>query len=340
MAYNLSQLNQTGMPPLLQGIENITQWEEKLAGIRRTWLEYIGELPQREPVKLQVRSQSKQSGHTRLHVAYDTVYGDTVTAYLLVPEAQAPGPAGYPAMLALHPTHELGKDDIAMSSGRKNRIYALELVERGYVVLVPDALTAGERIYPDKPAFNSGPFYEQHPGWSTVAKNITDHMQGMDVLCTLDYVNPSAIGAIGHSFGGYNSYFLAGIDKRVKAVVSSCGFSPFTGDPYPAHWSYRNYPYTHIPKISADLAIDQIPFEFHEIAALCAPVPFFNYAAQADTIFPHWKAVAEGMLELSRLYGWLGKADRFRSYLGDGGHDFPAEIRMLAYAFLDDWLKQ
>ncbi|NOU73233.1 prolyl oligopeptidase family serine peptidase [Paenibacillus sp. LMG 31458] len=343
MAYVLSQINQMGIPPLLHRIESYEQWIEKLSEVRRIWLDYIGELPARVPVRVQVKSQSKQSSHTRFHVEYDTVYGDRITAYILIPDenvSNRPRNAGYPAVIALHSTNEQGKDFIALSTGGTNRMYAVELVERGYVVLVPDALTAGERIYPGRAAFESEPFYEQYPEWSTVAKNLTDHLQGIDVLCSLDYVNPNAIGAIGHSFGGYNAYFLAGMDDRIKAVVSSCGFSPFTGDPHPEHWGYRPYPYTHIPKVSADLQQDRIPFEFHEIVALCAPTPFLNYAGQDDHIFPHWKSVGEGMLELSRLYRWLGKEDRFQSYLGTGGHDFPEEIRMLAYLFLDQWLKK
>lgn len=342
IAYKLSQINRTGIPPLLNGIKSYEQWREKITEIRKVWLNYIGEVPASVPLRLQLISESKESGYTRLHVEYDTVYGDRITAYVLVPnvsDSNTPVKQRYPAVIAMHPTIEQGKDDIALSTGRKNRMYAIELVQRGYVMLVPDALTAGERVYPGKAAFNSEPFYEQHPAWSTVAKNITDHIQGINVLCSLDYVNPLAIGAIGHSFGAYNAYFLAGIDSRIKAVVSSCGFSPFTGDPHPEHWTFRSYPYTHIPKISADLAQDQIPFDFHEIVALCAPAPFFSYAGQEDHIFPHWKTIGEGMLELKKLYRWLGKESYFQSWIGAGGHDFPEEIRMLAYLFLDRWLK-
>lgn len=342
MGYILSQLNREGIPPLLHGIESAEEWSRKSDDIRRVWLSYIGELPERAPVRYRILSRSEQPGHTRLHISYDAPYGDNITAYLLVPDAARfprPAGAGYPAIMALHPTDEKGKDDIATAGGRRNRTYAWELVQRGYVVLAPDALTAGERIYPDHPAFHSGPFYAQHPEWSTVAKNAVDHMQGLDVLCSLDLVNPNAIGAIGHSFGGYNSYFLAGIDNRIKAGVSSCGFSPFTGDPKPEHWGYRDYPYTHIPKVSENLRQDRIPFEFHEIASLCAPTPFFHYAGQQDHIFPHWRSVAEGMLELAKLYRLLGKEEEFHSYIGTGGHDFPTDIREMAYTFLDRVLK-
>ena len=339
--YRLSQINQSGIPPLLRGIESYEQWVEKLTEIKKVWLNYIGGLPESVPLRLKINSQSKNQSHNRLHIQYDTVHGDRVTAYVLIPNENDVNPLpkeGYPAVIAMHPTIEQGKDDIALSTGRKNRKYAIELVERGFVVLAPDALTAGERIYPGKAAFDSNSFYEQHPGWSTVAKNITDHRQAIDVLCSLEKVNPNAIGAIGHSFGAYNAYFLAGVEDRIKAVVSSCGFSPFTGDPNPDHWTYRSYPYTHIPKILADLNKDQIPFEFHEIIALCAPVPFFSYAGQEDHIFPHWKSVGEGFLEIKKLYRWLGKEECFQSFIGASGHDFPKEIRMLAYSFLDHWL--
>ncbi|MBO9606706.1 MAG: prolyl oligopeptidase family serine peptidase [Paenibacillaceae bacterium] len=349
MAYSLSALHQTGVPPLLDGIATREDWERKLAGTRDTWLSYIGGLPERVPVRYQVFGETVLDDHVRIHLAYDTVYGDTVTAYLLVPivggvRADAAGGNGeasrLPAMLALHPTNTTGKDDIATYPGKLNRTYAVELVARGYVVLAPDALTAGERIYPGMEPFQSGPFYERHPAWTTVAKNIVDHMQGVDLLATLGYVDAGRIGAIGHSFGSYNAYFLAGFDKRIRAIAASCGVSPFARDPNPWHWGIRASWYTHLPRITLDLERDEVPFDFHEIIALCCPTPYFNYAAQADHIFPHWQSVGEAMVQIAELYEWSGAADRFVSMLGSGGHDFPPLVREMAYSFLDRWLKR
>lgn len=341
--YKLSELNRTGLPPLLEGIASKEDWERKLDGIRETWLAYIGEIPERVPTEVRILSETKLDGHIRLHIVYNTVYGDTVTAFLLVPstngELPAPGSARYPAVLAMHPTNQTGKADISTYPGKKDRTYAIELVERGYVVLAPDALTAGERIYPGLEPFQSGPFYERYPEWTTIAKNIVDHMHGVDVLASLDYVNPEAIGAIGHSFGSYNAYFLAGFDKRVKAIAASCGVSPFTWDPNPGHWGVRASWYTHIPKITPDLEQDRVPFEFHEIIALCCPTPYFNYSAQGDTIFPHWKSVGDAMVEIAALYNWQDAGDRFVSMLGSGPHDFPPLVRQMAYSFLDRWLR-
>ena len=334
-------MNQTGLPHLISDSDNADRWSIKRNRIRKEWLAYIGGIPERVPAQVQILSETALHDHTRVHLAYNTVFQDKVTAYLLIPDRRSyPSDHKFPAVIALHSTHALGKDGIALKEkALANRQYALELVARGYVVLAPDALTAGERIMDSGPAFDSHRFYEQHPEWSTVAKNICDHRQGVDVLCSLPCVDAEAIGAIGHSFGAYNAYFLAGMDERVKAIVASCGISTFTGDPHPEHWGARSFPYTHLPKFTADLQQDRVPFEFNEIMALCAPTPFFVYAGQQDTIFPHWKEIGDAVLDLARFYQWLGYEGRFAGLIGSDGHDFPPRIRSLAYQFLDEWLK-
>lgn len=338
MHYDLSELNEKGVPPLLQEIETEEEWKAKRKDIMNRWFEYIGEIPDPVDVNVEFLSETNEGDYIRQHIAYDSIDGDRITAYLLIPQAALDNQAQAPAVMALHGTTEIGKDSIATEKGKKNRNYGPELAARGYVVLVPDALTAGERIYDGYNAYDNAPFYERYPEWSAVAKNIVDHRQGLELLCQLDFVNPEALGAIGHSFGGYNSYYLGIWDRRIKAVVSSCGFSTFTGDATPEQWGVRDW-YTHMPKISDSLAKGRIPFEFHEILALVAPTPLFNWSGQSDHIFPHWPSIGSGLHEVYKLYEWLGIEDRFVSLLGASGHDFPPYIRQMAYDFLDQWLK-
>ncbi len=335
--YVLSELNQHGIPPLLAGIDTIEQWGKKKDEIRRVWLDYIGGIPARPKVTYEVVSEETLSDHVRRKIIFNTVDGDKIPAFLLIPKAAAAG-GKFPAILALHSTLPSGKASVATAEGMRNRTYGYELVSRGYVVLAPDDMTSGERIFPGKEAFDARPFYAQHPQWSTVGKNIVDHLQAVDLLCQLDCVDAQRIGVIGHSFGAYNAYFLAAFDDRIKAVVSSCGVNPFAGNAEPGHWGYRPFPYTHIPKITADLEKDRVPFEFNEIIALAAPRPMFFYAAQSDHLFPHWQSVGACLQDVHKLYAWLQAEDRFVSYMGVGDHDFPSAIRHAAYDFLDEWL--
>jgi hypothetical protein len=72
--------------------------------------------------------------------------GDRVPAYLFLPAAPTPGRRG-PAMLALHQTTGIGKGEPAGLGGRPNLHYALELAQRGYVVLAPDYPSFGDYQY-------------------------------------------------------------------------------------------------------------------------------------------------------------------------------------------------
>src|SRR5690625_2776706 len=333
--YNLSKLLESNIPPplLSDGIDSTEKWENKADKIREIWFDYIGDLSQRVPVEYEIVETESEKDHDRIKLVFQTVHDDKIPAYLLLPKEIEKSDRKHPAVLALHPTNAEGKDSIATPCSRPNRQYAFELVSRGYVVLAPDALTSGDRIFKDHRHFQSAPFYEKHPEWSTVAKNIVDHMQAVDLLESLPYVDSNRIGTIGHSFGGYNAYFLASIAPRIAVAVSSCGFNPFTGSSNPQHWGIRNW-YTHLPRFSEDMENNRAPFDFHEIAALTAPRPFLNYSTQQDHIFPDWRPIAESMADLHKLYSLFDANDRFRSILTSGGHDFPPDIREIAYDFL------
>ncbi|MGE7826773.1 alpha/beta hydrolase family protein [Paenibacillus sp. NPDC093718] len=335
------------MMPLLEGIHTLNAWMEKESRLREHWLQLLGELPGPVDYKpkaaadcggFRVISEHDEEDHTRLKIVYHSPEGDPIHAYLLLPHRK-PAEGGYPAVLALHPTTENGKDDVCLPSGRENRRYGLELVQRGFAVLAPDSITFGDRVYLGEAPFQTAPFYQQHPAWTAVGKMLSDHITAVDVLSSLPQVNSQRIGVIGHSLGGYNGWFLAGMDKRIKAVVSSCGFTMFRGDPEPNRWGQREW-FSHIPSITDSLINGSLSFEWHEIAALAAPVPMFMWCGTRDPIFPNWREMASGLGELDGLYDFLGASSAFECWFGPEGHDFPPDIRQRAYAFLEKKLAE
>lgn len=351
--YTLRTLEKEGAPPLLRNVNDSNDWMKKRTTILNDWLNCIGGIPPLVKTNKKIISWEVYADYYLIRIRYASVYNDWVPANLLIPKSIEQGELRkesdvinllhannknkFPAVIALHPTSDNGKEDISSSSGRENRKYALELVKRGYIVLAPDTITAGERVHQNEKPFQTASFYKSHPEWSAVAKMIVDHQQGISLLEELTIVEHSKIGAIGHSLGGYNSYFLATVDKRIKAVICSCGFSLFEQDPEIHRWGRREW-FTHLPKVSDYLDDGNVPFEFHEIAALVAPTPFFLWMGQNDKIFPHWKPAAVGLVELNSLYDWLGESEKIKYLIGNSGHDFPFEIRQIAYSFLDYWL--
>lgn len=340
--YRLAELD-ASPPPRLLPSGDPGQWAGIRDRIRQIWCDYVGALPEPCPVTWRtidedvLPSDPEGEAVRMLHITYEAPPGvdpsnESVPAFLLIPESAQQRPA--PAAVALHPTHERGKDVVSIADVRANRAYGLELAQRGYVVLAPDTIGSGERIMPGEQYWDTSGFYRRNPGWTVIGRMITDHRQAVSLLQSLDEVDASKIATIGHSLGGYNAVFAAALDERIKAVVTSCGTPMWGGDPNPQRW-FRGQPFVHLPRFADDVDAGVVPFEWHEITALVAPRPLFIYAARNDEDFPHIDSIAAGVAEIKHLYSALGHGDSLEFLVGPGGHDFPAHIRQAAYLYLD-----
>jgi predicted dienelactone hydrolase len=205
--------------------------------------------------------------------------------------------------------------------GRANRQYAAELAERGYVTLAP--------AYPLLANYR--------PNWralgyrSGTMKAIWDNIRGLDVLETV--TKTKSFGAIGHSLGGHNAIYTAVFESRIHTVISSCGLDSYvdyqngdirgwTSDRYmPALLRYQD-------------RLKDLPFDFHDVVAALAPRLCFISAPVGDTNF-RWESVdrvAEAARQIYRLYG---QPENLIVRHPNVGHDFPDDMRQLAYELLD-----
>ena len=289
----------------------------------------MGPLPDRSklpPLDVQIGERYAGDGFTRLKLSYASDEGDRVPAYLFLPQGR---PERRAAILALHQTTPFGKSEPAAVSkdsggGSANLHYALELARRGYVVLAPDYPSLGEYRYDfSKSKYASGSM-----------KGIVNHMRGVDLLCGRHEVDPSRIGVIGHSLGGHNAMFLAVFDTRVKAVVSSCGwtmFADYHGGKLDG-WSGERY----MPRLRTVYGLDlgRAPFDFDEVVAAIAPRAFFSNSPLRDDNFAV-AGVRKGEAKAREVFKLLRANEQLVVRYPDAAHDFPPEVRQEAYAFLD-----
>jgi acetyl esterase/lipase len=282
----------------------------------------MGPLPDRAkspPLDVRISERYAGDGFTRLKLSYASDEGDRVPAYLFLPIR----PGRRAAILALHQTRPLGKKEPA-GLGAINLHYGLELARRGYVVLVPDYPSLGDYTYDfSKSKYVSG-----------CMKGIVNHMRGVDLLCAREEVDPARIGVIGHSLGGHNAMFLAAFDTRVKAVVSSCGWTTFAdyhGGKLDG-WAGERY----MPRLRTVYGLDpgRAPFDFDEVVASIAPRAFFSNSPLRDDNFAV-TGVRKAEAKAREVFKLLGAADQFVVRYPDTAHDFPPEVRKEAYAFLD-----
>jgi len=304
-------------------------WARRRADIVLGMQRAMGQLPSRgslPPLDVNVTETSQEDGLTRLKLTFVAEQNDRVPAWLFVPARAAGGRS--PAMLALHQTTKIGKDEPAGRGPMNNLHYGLELAQRGYIVLIPDYPSFGEYEYDFKASGRA----------SGTIKGIFNHMRCVDLLQTREEVDPERIGVIGHSLGGHNAMFVAAFDERLKVVVSSCGWTPFH-DYYEgkiAGWTSDRY----MPRLRDvyDLDPNRVPFDFYEVVASFAPRAFFSNSPLHDANF-EVAGVKKAAAAVKEVFEMFGADDALVIRYPDCEHDFPPEIRQEAYQFVDRALR-
>jgi cephalosporin-C deacetylase-like acetyl esterase len=169
------------------------------SAIRKKMEKVMGPLPGPErkvPLDVTDVSEEKLDGYVRKKVSFAVERGDRVPAWLLVPLDKPAGVnARRPAMLCLHQTIAIGKDEPVGLGKQASKQQALHLVQRGFVCLAPDYPSFGEYRYDFQAAFKRGDYQ------SGTMKAVWNNMRAVDYLQSLPEVDPERIGVIGHSLG-------------------------------------------------------------------------------------------------------------------------------------------
>jgi dienelactone hydrolase len=304
-------------------------WPKRRGHILANMQLVMGELPdvsRKVPPDVKVTEEVKGDGFRRQKLTFATEKDDRVPAYLFLPLNRK---GRLPAVLCLHQTNgKLGKSEPAGLGGNPNLHYALHLAQRGYVTLALDYPNYGEYAID---------VYKR--GYASASmKAIWNNMRAIDLLQSLPEVDPERVGCIGHSLGGHNTMFTAAFDPRIKALVSNCGFNSFPKY-YGGNlkgWSHAGY----MPRIASVYGAkpEKMPFDFPEVVAAFAPRAFLASAPVRDSNF-EVSGVKDCIAAAQPVYDLLGAKEKLAANYPDCAHDFPAEVRKVAYEWLDRWLK-
>jgi acetyl esterase/lipase len=309
--------------------------QQILAGLEAA----MGALPDRKnlpPLGIREIKREQGEGYVRLTISFAAHLADEpedrVPAHLYLPAGIKPGEKR-PAMLVLHQTSPQGKLNVGPETNKPNLASAAELVRSGYVVLAPDYPSFGDYKYDFAAMYARGKF------GSGTMKGIFNHMRAVDLLCDRPEVDRERIGVIGHSLGGHNAMFVGAFDERLKAVVSSCGWTPFHdyfGGKI-AGWTSDRY----MPRLRDvyGLNANRVPFEFDELVAALAPRAFFSNSPVNDDNFAV-AGVKKATVQATEVFKLLDAHDKLVVRHPNCGHDFPPEVRHEAYRFIDRALKQ
>jgi len=312
--------------------------ERILAGMRKIF----GPRPE-EKVGLnpEILSETDCGSYLRRKVSIQVQAGDRMPAYLLIPKNLK---GRVPAVLCFYGTTSgAGKETTVGLSGarpgtppEKNRAFAIDMVEAGFVAFAADYLRDGERISPGRRPYDTTEFYAKFPDWSIHGKDAWDSMRAIDYLQGLDFVDPDRIGMVGHSYGGHSTIFTAAMEPRIKAAWANGPVSDFVE--HGMHWATpRGGGSSQSLPAMRPYLLDRLPppITFYEVTALIAP----RALAVGQAVGERRPMEEENCAAVGEVYGALGAADRVKYVWYPGDHDFPPHVRKEAVAWFTRWLR-
>ncbi len=287
-----------------------------LGDLRRELAAFLGFEAPRAAAAAETLEAVPQRGYLRTLVTYRSADGDTIPAYLLLPDGGGP----FPAVLVQHQhngQYHLGKSEPAGVAGDQLQAFGPALARRGIAVLAPDSICFEDRRHQRKGREPDAGDQLQHQnefayrlvtGDLLARKVIADSALAVSLLAALPAVRSDQIGMLGHSYGGSTVLFHAPLDERVRFACASG-----------AACSYR-------ARMAARTGIELaqvIPgftqrFELDDLARCMAPRPLLLVSAGSDPYSADAHAIED---EVRPTYDALDARDALEHLRVDGGHE-------------------
>ena len=308
----------------------------------------------------------ERDGYSEEYLTFQTTPHIRVPAFVLVPKD---GKLPAPGIVALHDHggfYLWGKEKLVKSEGEhpalaafRQEAYggkstAIELVRRGYVVVVIDMFYWGERrmLLDDDP-----PSYRQRPaampesevadfnrrsgqneqllartlftaGVSWPGILLWDDLRTVDYLASRPEVDSNRLGCVGLSVGGYRSFMLSALDERIKAAVDVGWMTSFAAQLERTIVHTVGFSF-HIPGLYHDL-------DLPDLAALVAPRALLVINGSKDELFTP-EGVKAAFAKIAECYKKAGTPDRQRCSLYDTPHEFNPRMQAEAWEWLGRW---
>jgi len=296
------------------------------AEVRKKVRKVFGPLPRRKPLKPVVTGTLQRDGYRIEKVIFESRPGFPVTANLYVPENRK-----LPAPCVLGPC---GHSHNGKAEGNYQS-FCQGLVRKGYVVLIYDPISQGERLqYPDGKGgsrYGVGVAEHIHAGDQQLligeffgTWRVWDGIRALDYLLSREEADPSHVGLTGNSGGGTLTTLLVANDDRFTMAGPGCYVTTF-----------RRNAENELPADS-----EQIPpgllglgMDVDDLLACHAPKPLILLTQEKD--YFDQRGALQVYERLKHLYALLGAPENVAMVTGPEGHGYGKPLREAMYAFFN-----
>lgn len=286
-------------------------------------------IPTKASLKARVIRRFEREGYTVENLTFQSLPGFVVSANLYLPKQRS---GKVPAILGV-----AGHSN----NGKANATYQkawIGFVRRGWAVLAYDPPGQGERLEYFDPALGKssvGPGVPEHnmaglqcllTGRPIAHYFVQDGIRAIDYLLTRPEIDPERIGVAGNSGGGTQAAYLAAVEPRLRAAVSSC---------YMTSWKQ-------LWKSPGPQDAEQIlpgllerGFDFADFAYANTVRPFLITSAIQD-YFPI-QGARDAHAEMKRLMSLLDQPTKFGFFEYDDTHGWSQPRREAAVRWFSRW---
>ena len=317
---------------------NLSEWKKQRIEVRNILVNLLGNIPPR-PKSLQVKTifKEERNGYIFEKFEFDNGIDGIVPGYIAIPLGLK-GKA--PAILGLH-GHGSSKDNIMGTDPSSQSITAL-LVSQGFIVIAIDSYFNGERRGTGPAGIREtqerGSDQEMSQfkinlwfGRSLWGMQLRDEQIALDYLESRPEVDKSRIGVTGMSMGSTRSWWLAGIDERVSAVVGVACFTRYKELIEQRYLSAHGI-YYFVPGMLNH-------FDTEALMGLIAPRPFLVLTGDSDSGSP-LSGIKVLEKKLETVYSLYDEKEKFKSIIyPNTGHIYTDDMKMEMLKWFQKFLK-
>ena len=316
-------------------IRTKADWQARRQEILGRWNELMGTWPAiMTGQQMEILDSARRENFMEYRVRFYWTPNEQTNGYLLVPEGA--GERRRPGVITVY-----YEPETAIGKGQQDRDFALQLTKRGFVTLsIGTTEATAEKTYalyyPDIAKAKVEPLsmlaYAAANAWH--------------VLANSQYVDPSRIGIIGHSFGGKWAMFASCLyEKFACAVWSDPGivfdgsreninyWEPWYLGYHPRPWRKRGLVTGENPAFGAYPKLIAGGYDLHELHALMAPRPFLVSGGEEDPP-KRWIPLSH-TVAVNKLLGATNKV----AMTNRPTHSPTPESNEIAYLFFEYFLK-
>lgn len=328
--YLIQQMNlqyQARQTELHEALKTKVATQAYIQSIRKRIKTLFGNFPAKAALQTQITGTIQQTGYRIEKIVYQSFENHHVTANLYVPN----GSGKFPSVLFF-----CGHEDTSKATESYQKM-AILLAKNGFVVLVIDPISQGERVQltdEQGKALTRGATTEHTLlnissslfGTSVAAYELFDNARGLDYLVSRPEVDADRIGCMGNSGGGMQSIYFAAFDERVKVIVP-CSY-------------LASRQHTFETTGAAD-GCAQIPsegamgLEMADYLIAAAPKPILVLAGRYD--FIDYNGTLQSFADLEKVYKSLGSSSKLSLFTFDDGHGISKPKRERAVQWFRQW---